>query len=347
VPKTNIQIIDPTKHTGWDELLLTNENTSFFHTSGWAKVLVESYGYKSLYFAQIENGKLKGLLAVMEINSLLTGKRGVSLPFTDHCQVIAKDKDAFEALFEFAVDFGAKRGWKELEIRGGSQYLGSNTPSDTFNTHILDNAPHKDDIISTFRNSTRRNIDKAGKIELKISKSRSFESIKKFYRLNCLTRKDHGLPPQPFFFFNKFFNHIIADHKGLVILAYNHSGTCVAGALFSVFNHQVIFKYGASDKTWYGLRPNNLVMWEAIKFYSQNGYKTFDFGRTDLDHKGLLQFKRGWGTIEDTIHYYNYDLSKNRFVTNYPRIKTSYPIFKKMPIPLLKLIGRILYRHIG
>ena len=88
-------------------------------------------------------------------------------------------------------------------------------------------------------------------------------------------------------------------------------------------------------------------MWEAIKHFSKNGCRTFDFGRTDLDHKGLLQFKRGWGTTEGTLHYYNYDLSRKKFVTKYPRIKTSYRIFRNMPMPLLKLAGRILYKHIG
>ncbi len=136
MPKTDIQIIDPTKHSGWDDLLLTNENTSFFHTAGWAKVLTESYGYKPLYFTQIDNGKLTGLLAVMEVNSLLTGKRGVSLPFADHCPVIAKDRQAFEALFELAVAFGSKHGWKKLGLRGGALFLKNEKPDETFLTRM-------------------------------------------------------------------------------------------------------------------------------------------------------------------------------------------------------------------
>ncbi len=115
----DIQIINPIKHPDWDALLATNPGATFFHTSGWCRVLAESYGYKPLYFTQIDNGKLTGLLAVMEVNSLLTGKRGVSLPFTDHCPVIAKDRQAFDALFEFAVGFGSKHGWKNLGLRGG------------------------------------------------------------------------------------------------------------------------------------------------------------------------------------------------------------------------------------
>ena len=342
-----IKIINPTTYPGWDDLLLTNENSSFFHTAGWAKVLTESYGYRPLYFTQIEDDRLCGLLAAMEVKSKLTGTGGVSLPFTDHCPVIAENKDIFEGLFDYAVQYGKNQGWKRVEIRGGEKFLSDNVPSDTFNTHILDIAPSQNKILSAFRGSTKRNISKAQKNELKVSAYHSFESVKEFYRLNCLTRKDHGLPPQPFFFFEKIYDHIIEARKGRVILAYENSGTCVAGALFSAFNNEVIFKYGASDKTWHELRPNNLVMWEAIRNFAKNGYKTFDFGRTDLDHKGLLQFKRGWGTQEGTLHYYNYDLSKNRFVNRYPRIKSSYPIFRKMPLPLLKLMGRVLYKHMG
>ncbi|RPJ11072.1 MAG: methicillin resistance protein, partial [Deltaproteobacteria bacterium] len=76
----NISILNPIEHPDWDDLLLTADRATFFHTTAWARVLSESYGYKPLYFAAIDNGKLAGLIPVMEIDSWLTGKRGVSLP---------------------------------------------------------------------------------------------------------------------------------------------------------------------------------------------------------------------------------------------------------------------------
>jgi hypothetical protein len=72
---TEIQIINPIEYPGWDELLLTSTQSTFFHTSAWAKVLSESYKYKPLYFTIIEKGMLSALIPVMEINSFLTGKR--------------------------------------------------------------------------------------------------------------------------------------------------------------------------------------------------------------------------------------------------------------------------------
>ena len=114
----------------------------------------------------------------------------------------------------------------------------------------------------------------------------TLESVKEFYKLQCITRKIHGLPPQPLYFFKKIYEHIISQKKGFVALA-THNNNVIAGAVFFQFGHKAIFKYGASNPRYLYLRPNNLVMWEAIKWHCQNGIKTFDFGRTELKHKGL------------------------------------------------------------
>ena len=82
----HLQIINPLEYPGWDELLLGTDGYSLFHSSSWARVLHESYRYKPLYFTCIENGKLSALIPMMEVISFLTGRRGVSLPFTDCCQ---------------------------------------------------------------------------------------------------------------------------------------------------------------------------------------------------------------------------------------------------------------------
>ena len=346
MPKANIQIIDPTKHKGWDKLLLTNEDTTFFHTAGWCRVLAESYNYKPLYFTQIDNGTLTGLIAVMEVNSFLTGKRGVSLPFTDQCEPIAKEQDTFNALRDEVTSYGRQADWKTIELRGGQQYLEDKTPNASFLTHNLDLNKTEKELLSSFRDSTKRNIKKAQKEGITVKAHNSLKAVKAFYRLNCMTRKDHGLPPQPDAFFERLHDQIISKTKGRIFLA-EVSGRPIAGAVFASFGNKALFKYGASDKKYQHLRANNLVMWEAIRSYAAEGTTLLNLGRTELDHKGLLQFKRGWGTKEGQIHYYNYDIAKRQFVKKYPKIKSSYTLFKKMPIPLLKLVGRVLYRHMA
>jgi Acetyltransferase (GNAT) domain len=343
----NIQIINPITYQGWDELLLTSDQSTFFHTSAWAKVLHESYNYKPLYFTLIENDRLKTLLPVMEINSFITGKRGVSLPFTDHCPPIAKNEKVFTETFNAVIQYGKKANWKAINLKCCVNYLrGSTLPFETFLTHDLDVSQTAEEIFSTFRDSTKRNIKKAIQNGVHVNIQNTLESIREYYRLHCITRKNHGLPPHPFYFFKKIYEHIVSKKKGFVALA-AHKNKVIAGAVFFQFGNRAIFKYGASDPRYLSLRPNNLVMWEAIKRHCQNGFSAFNFGRTELKHKGLLQFKRGWGTKEEILNYYRYDLKQNCYVTKKYGIKSSYNFFKIMPAPILRLAGNILYRHVG
>ncbi len=67
--------INPIEYPGWDDLLLSQPDYSFFHSSHWARVLHDSYGYKPCYFSIIDNQKLSACIPVMEIKSVLTGTR--------------------------------------------------------------------------------------------------------------------------------------------------------------------------------------------------------------------------------------------------------------------------------
>jgi hypothetical protein len=78
--------VDPLQHPGWDALLSSREDCSFFQSSAWARVLHDTYGHRPLYLCRISNSRLEALLPLMEVSSWCTGKRGVSLPFTDIVQ---------------------------------------------------------------------------------------------------------------------------------------------------------------------------------------------------------------------------------------------------------------------
>ncbi len=341
-----LSLLNPLEHPQWDDLLLTAERATFFHTSAWARVLIESYGYKPLYFCIIERGRLTGLIPVMEIDSFFTGKRAVSLPFTDFCSVLAGSQVAFESLLDTVRKHGRKSGWKSIEFRGGSEYFGTAPASATHFTHTLALDKDEGKAFAAFKSSTRRNIRRAlaEGVEVKFLESR--EAVADFYRLNCVTRREHGLPPQPLCFFEKIFEHIIAAHKGFVVLAFMH-GRPIAGAVYFHFRETSIYKYGASHRNFQHLRANNLVMWEAIRWCCRNEIRTFSFGRTEPENEGLLQFKRGWGTKEDKVTYYRLNIAENKFSAERNGARSSYPVCKILPIPVLRLAGSLLYRHVG
>jgi hypothetical protein len=341
----DIDIINPIDYQGWDDLLVSSQEYTFFHTSAWAKVLWETYHYRPLYFTLLDGNGLLALIPMMEVKSIFTGLRGVSLPFTDYCQAIITKEFQLQDMIDFVKEYGHRCNWKFIEIRGGHCPDAAGTTF--FYRHRLKLTPNSEQIFSRFKDTTKRNIRKAIREGVEVNVYRSLEAVREYCRLHYITRKKHGLPPQPRSFFRKIYEHIISKNLGFIALA-SYGKINIAGSIFFDFKEKAVYKFGASDFKYQHLRANNLVMWEAIKLYAQNGYKSLCFGRTALDNIGLRRFKAGWGTDEQVIDYYKYDLQQNAFVTEASLLRNSHRrIFRIMPITLLKMLGSLLYKHIG
>ena len=334
-----VQVVDPLAVANWDALVMALPGHSFFHSGAWARTLEESYGYKPLYLAKVEQGALRGLLPVMEVDSWLTGKRGVSLPFSDVCETLGED------LFEEALKVGEERAWKYLEVRGSTRR--ADVSSEKFFEHSLELSKDEEKIFGAFDPAVRRAIRKAEKSGVTVEISRSLEGVKEFYELLCLTRKRHGVPPQPFSFFANFHRNVIAHNLGFVVIA-RFEGRTIAANVFVHFGSKAIYKYGASDENFQKFRPANLAMWHGVQWYARAGFERLDFGRTDKANEGLRRFKLGWGAEERSVEYFKYDLRAKRFVPGKDgSSQMREQIVKRIPIPMARIIGSVLYRHVA
>ena len=292
-----IENINPLNYDQWDNLIIESNQYSFFYSHAWIKVLRESYGYKPYFFILKNKRELSALLPFMEVNSCYSGRRGVSLPFSDYCDPIIREEISAQRLLESTIAFGKTFNWKFLDMHGGEIFFQGNNSSREYYGHLLELKAEPDNIFKRFRDSNRRSIKKAVKSGVEIQKSNSLQSMRDFYRLHCLTRKRHQVPVQPFHFFKKIHEHIISKKSGFVIKASYRNKIVGAGVFFHI-GKKAMFKFGASDLKFQHLRMNNLIMWEAIKWYANNGYENFCFGRTDMENVGLRQFKQGWGAKE-------------------------------------------------
>ncbi|MGC1404999.1 MAG: GNAT family N-acetyltransferase, partial [Thermodesulfobacteriota bacterium] len=331
----NLQVVNPIDIPNWDSLVLSRPDYSFFHSSAWARVLSDAYGYKPVYFSVLDDDRLRAMLPVMEVNSLITGKRGVSLPFTDYCDPMIDEGFEFQMLVDQVINCGKKAGWKYLELRGGRPFLGNAVSSASYLGHTLDLTEGAERLFPRFRDSTQRNIKKAEREGVKTTLSSSMDAVRAFCRLNSITRKRHGLPTQPLGFFKAIYRHAISKGLGFVVLA-SLGPDIIAGSIFFLFGRKALFKYGASVLERQRFRSNNLVMWEAIKWLSEKGFESLSFGRTEPEHAGLLQFKAGWRPIERQIAYYRCNIKKGLFVNGSPASsRAQHVFFGKMPIPVL------------
>lgn len=344
----SFEIVNPLTDANWDDKILGMGDADFYHSSAWARVLCLTYGYKPLYFVIRKGECFDVVLPILEIDSVLTGKRGVSLPFTDFCRPLIRKKTDLDELLQHVIMQGKERGWKCFEYRGESNLGESLISSSIYYEHELPLTDNIESLFSAFHQSHKRNISKAGKVGIEVAKCESLHGIKEFYRLNVLTRKKHGLPPQPFSFFKNVHRLVLEKGLGALFLA-RYQGEAVAGVISFHFGKKATYKFGASNRKYQNTGANNLAMWKALEWYCKNGeYNSFHFGRTEIGNNGLRQFKNRWGAFERKTHYSRFSFTKREASTKFFQVDGWHRnFFKMMPTPLLELCGTILYRHVG
>lgn len=307
-------------------------------------MLQETYRYRPFYY--ISDNESPSALCLFEVNSWLTGRRGVSLPFTDQSHPLTSPDFPFDSHLDHARKIGQQRHWASLEIRG--------TPASTdypaslsFYTHSLALSDDPATMLANVDPSARRAIRKAEKAQLDVSFQQTTDALRQYYALHCLTRRKHGLPPQPFRFFENIHRHIIEPGLGFIALA-KHGEKAVAGAIFFCFKKAALYKFGASDPAHDTLRPNNLLMWQAIQHLAASGAKTLDFGRTSVTNEGLRRYKLQWGASEQTATYLKWHFRRGHFVKDTDRSSgLQNRIFRALPSPLTRAFGNFFYAHIG
>src|ERR1700691_3307943 len=109
--------LDPTTDARWSRFVELHSKASVFHTVGWLQTLQRTYGYEPLAFTTSPpDGKLENGIAFCYVNSWLTGRRLVSLPFSDHCELLCDSSEDLKFLLRGLQATREQQSWKYLEI---------------------------------------------------------------------------------------------------------------------------------------------------------------------------------------------------------------------------------------
>jgi CelD/BcsL family acetyltransferase involved in cellulose biosynthesis len=344
---SSVEILDPLQRSDWDLQVGAFDACTVFHSADWARVLTETYGHTPMYFCRFEGKRLMAVLPFMEVSSQWTGRRGVSLPFTDACPALFSENSRVSELYQEAMRRGRHRGWKYMEARDNSCSWEGASPSLEFYGHQVNLKAGGGRLFKGLESAVRRGVRKAEAAGVKVEFESDPESVRTYYRLHCRTRRRHGLPPQPFRFFQNIQRHILGAGKGFIAIARLGNQPLGAGVFF-YYGQGALYKFGASDYRFQQYRPNNLVMWAAMKRCTEQGLATLNLGRTSLSNAGLRRFKLGLGAQEMKVQYCKYSFLSDQFVADTDRVRGWFnSIFGRMPLPLLRLAGAVLYPHLA
>jgi CelD/BcsL family acetyltransferase involved in cellulose biosynthesis len=313
-----------------------------FHHPAWMALIRKAYGFRTFVLGlEDATGGLVGGVPVAEISTRIGGRRWVALPFTDHCPPLGLDgAPAAEMLTEARVRAGVSRLELHAELEGPGAF-----PAEEAVHHVLALQEDADAVRRTFHKShVLRSIKKADKAGVVVRRATSPADVTgTFYRLHTGTRRRLGVPVQPRRFFTHLWEQVLEPGLGFVLIA-EAEGKPVAGAVFLAHGDTVIYKYGASEADAWSLRPNHAIFWDAIRSSCESGYRRFDFGRSDLGHSTLRQFKSSWGSEELPLRYST--LADEAPEPGSGRAaRALVPIVQHSPRWVCRLLGELLYKH--
>ena len=347
--------IDPLTDPRWDRFLLQNSRASLFHSAPWLEALRRTYGYQPVAFttsAPYED--LENALVFCRVESWLTGRRLVSLPFSDSCELLVNGATELGILLADLENRARREKWRYVEIRPLDSLQASEATTWPCSTqeyayHKLDLSPDLNTLFRNFhRNSTQRKVRRAERERMEYREG-TLDLLDDFYYLLMITRKRHHIPPQPI---NWHRNLIACFGDALKIRMTFKDGRPIAGMLTLQYKDTMTYKYGGSDPDYNKFGSMHLLFWKAIQEAKNSRLKAFDFGRTDADQHGLITFKGRWGATQSRLIYLRYLLPGKApgFLdpaTGNWKTQLAKNVFAHMPRSLLAAIGDRLYRHIG
>src|SRR5579864_5228422 len=265
--------LDPLKDPRWKAFTDWHPDASVFHRVEWLQALKTCYGYDPIVFSLTPPGcPLETGLLICRVNSRLTGRRFVSVPFSDHCEPLVSHPEEVDVLLAGLANKTDKSRGKYFEIRPIVQLPNDQTNlgiSQNYYLHRLDLRRTEEKLFKSFhKDSIQRKIRRAEREGLRYEGGSTDELLNCFYKLLIMTRRRHGLPPQPL----KWFRAIIAalGQDAKIRVAFKED-IPVASIFTVAYKKTLIYKYGSSDSQFNNLGGTPFLFWKAIQEAKANG----------------------------------------------------------------------------
>jgi Acetyltransferase (GNAT) domain len=344
--------LDPTQDPRWAKLVERHPKASVFHTVGWLNALRCTYGYEPVaYTTSSPTGDLQNGLVFCRINSRLTGRRLVSLPFSDHCEPVCDSTDDLNFLMGYLKTAVGHQNWRYLEVRpidgnfGQASEANGLLPAATYFLQVLDLRPDLRELFGSLdKDSNQRPILRAERTGLIEKCGRTDDLLKEFYALFAITRDRQQPPPAPY----AWFRTLIDCLGEMLEIRVAYKEDIPISAILTLRCKDTLYcKYGCSLVRFNELGGIPWLVWRAIVAGKSNGAAKFEMGRNEEDKAGLLTFKNHWVSQPERLVYWRFPDTSSLDSSNGWRLKMAKHVLSSMPDWSRTIAGKLIYRHIG
>lgn len=327
----------------WEAFVEEKCGANMAGAAPWLPVICRAFGHQDRSFIAESYGEVCGILPMMLIKHWLFGAFYISLPWLDYGGALANSPETARALLDAATEQARQDRAGFIELRSVDPAFADLPVREDKVTFWLP-LGDADAIWKGFDAKVRNQVRKAQKSGLSCEFGRE-ELLPEFYRVFARNMRDLGTPVWGAALFA---NILEAFPKTSEIAVIRHGEKPIGGGLVCSFKDTVYMPSASSLREYFRLCPNNLLYWEVIKRACENGYKTFDFGRSTVA-SGTYSFKKQWGAEIKRLHW-QYVLLDGKQMPQLnpsnPRFTFLIEVWKRLPLPIANWLGPRIVRHL-
>lgn len=346
-----IRLTDTKDQGKWDEYVLSHPDASPYHLWAWKKSVEQAYGHKTFYFLVEENAQVAGAFPLVHLRIPLLLNELAALPFCDVGNCLADSVQVQDALLENAKELFKTIRCRKVGLRGTlkeSDLLGQSFHVEkTGKVRMLFSLPDSSEaLLASFKSKLRSQIRKAEKNGVQFRWAGS-DGVELLYAVYSRNMRDLGSPPHS----RQWFDSIMTNYgeKARIGLA-EYEGKCIGAGLILSTNSLTVIPWASTLREHNRLSPNMLLYWNFLKHSADNGFKTFDFGRS-TEGEGTYRFKKQWGAQPVPLLWYSLrktTVQKDNSVQPQSNTRDRIAsIWEKMPLPVSNFVGPRLRKYIS
>jgi FemAB-related protein (PEP-CTERM system-associated) len=328
----------------WDEYVHRHQDASGYHVWAWGEVFARAFGHRTEYLAARRGGRIVGVLPLVEMRSRWFGRFMVSLPFVNYGGILADDRMAADALYQYAGHLAEARALSHVELRHLAHQL-PGVPSKHHKVAMrLALAPDVDTMWGALDRKVRNQVRKAEKSGL-CCETGGRELLGDFYPVFASNMRDLGTPV----YARKFFETIVDTFPDRTTFFVVRAGRQAVAAGIGLRHRATLeIPWASSLRVYRPSSPNNLLYWTAIAHAIDTGVSVFDFGRS-TPNEGTYHFKQQWGA-EPIPLCWEYWLGRGTAMPDQspknPKFSLAIALWKRLPLAVANTIGPSIVRSI-
>ena len=339
-----VTVLQPHQEAAWDAFVRSSPEGTFFHLSGWRRVIEKAFGHRTFYLVAWRDGEIRGVLPLTQVKSRIFGNSLISNAFCVHGGIVAEFPDARGCLAGAALEIARDRNVDCVEFR--STAASQPNWASRGNLYVTFRRPICAEVDANLKAIPRKQRAMVRKGIANGLKSEIDKDVGRLHHIYAESVRRLGTPV-----FSRRYFQLLKDEFGEAcdVVTVSLGDRAIASVMNFYFRDEVLPYYGGGLTQARSVAGNDFMYWEVMRRACERGFRIFDFGRSKIG-TGSYDFKRNWG-FEPAPLSYQYLPMNSKEIRDVnplsPKYRVAIGLWRHLPLFLTKLIGPAIVRSIG